>query len=78
MKAQLKTPELRALALSALLRQLPELQAREQKMIPLPATWINAQRWEGGVSAEHPVFRKPTVSDQAIDDLWTEEEKGAC
>jgi hypothetical protein len=42
----LKTAELRTEALAGLKKQLPELRARDPKMVPLPATWIRGRRWE--------------------------------
>lgn len=32
--------------LGGLRRQLPELNQREHRLIPLPATWLNKERWE--------------------------------
>lgn len=45
-RIQLKTPELRALAINSLRNQRDELLSREPSKRPYPATWINQKRWE--------------------------------
>ena len=68
-RVHLKTPELRAEALAAIQRQLPEYEQREPSKRPYPATWINGKRWE---DEPPPLFVEPvnvqyeSATDRAI------------
>lgn len=72
-RAQLKTTRLRDIAMAALQRQLPELRARDQRMVPLPGTWIRGRRWEDeDVPAVDRTSGKKTTADQAVDEYYAE------